>query len=73
MDIYDLEDVLDIIYEYNIAPTIEQIKHILGFNYIKLRNILNILIKNKIIKINNQEEIICLVSYDRALDIINSL
>lgn len=72
MDIYDLFDVIDSIYEYNITSP-HQIAHELGFSTIKLTNILNIFVQNGIIAITEYDEIITLISYDKAVDIINSL
>lgn len=72
MDIYDLFDVIDSIYEYNHTSP-HQITHELGFSTIKLTNILNIFVQNGIIAITDYDEIITLISYDKAVDIINSL
>lgn len=63
MDIYDLFDVIDSIYEYNITSP-HQIAHELGFSTIKLTNILNIFVQNGIIAITDYsrffEPVFCL-------------
>lgn len=72
MDIYNFLDVLDSIYEYNITSPYK-IANELGISTIKLTNILNIFLQNGIIAITGYDEIITLISYDKAVDIINSL
>jgi len=57
MDIYDLLDVLDSIYEYNIT-SLHQIAHELGFSTIKLTNILNIFVQNGIIAITEYSNVL---------------
>lgn len=71
-DINELLDLIDLLYEYNIPPSINDIYNELFFSKEKIYGMLNVLKEYKIIKLSNSMiEIIC--PYEKAVLILESL